>query len=100
MEHNPDITSPTLICFRFSFRFETSDFHFYDLYSSSCRVIYLLPSIYMWTLTLLTAESFSAIFVIYFMQSAGLCPDSRWRQTKKALVLNVLMKERRKRSEA
>ena len=46
--------------------------HFYDLHTSSCKMIYFLSNIYKWTLTLLTVESSSAVFAIYFMGSAGL----------------------------
>ena len=53
-----------------------SNLHFYDLHTSSYKMIYFLSDIYKWTLTLLTVESSSVVFAIYFMQSAGLlCPD-------------------------
>ena len=64
-----------------------SNLHFYDLHSSRYKMIYFLSKIYKWTLTLLTAESSSAVVAIYFIWSAGLlCPDSRWRKTMKALI--------------
>ena len=54
----------------------TSNLHFYDLHTSSYKMIYFLSNIYMWTLILLMVESSSAVFAIYFTQSAGLlCPD-------------------------
>ena len=54
----------------------TSNLHFYDLHTSSYKMIYFLSKVYKWTLTLLTVESSSAVFAIDFMQSAGLlCTD-------------------------
>ena len=61
-----------------------SNLHFYDLHTSSYQIIYIyiiyfiyiLSNIYNLTLTLLTVESSSAVFAIYFLRSAGLlCPD-------------------------
>ena len=53
-----------------------SNLHFFDLHTSSYKMIYFLSNIYKWTLTLLTVESSWAVFAIYFMWSAGLlCPD-------------------------
>ena len=53
-----------------------SNLHFYDLHTSSYKMIYFLSNIYKWTLTLLTVENSSAVFTIYFMRSADLlCPD-------------------------
>ena len=53
-----------------------SNLHFYDLHTASYIMIYFLSNVYKWTLTLLTVESSSAVFAIYFVWSAGLlCPD-------------------------
>ena len=53
-----------------------SNLHFYDLHTSSYKMIYFLSNICRWTLRLLTVESSSAVFAIYFMRSADLfCPD-------------------------
>ena len=49
-----------------------SNLHFHDLHTSSHKIIYFLSDIYKWTLTLLTVESSSAVFAIYFMRLAGL----------------------------
>ena len=53
-----------------------SNLHFYDLHTSSYKMIYFLSNIYKWMLTLLAVESSWAVFAIYVMRSAGLlCPD-------------------------
>ena len=56
------------ICFRFSFRLGrlTRNLHFYDLHTSSYKMIYFLSNIYKWTLTLISVESSSAVFAITF----------------------------------
>ena len=50
----------------------TSNVHFYDLHTSSYKVIYFLSNIYKWTLTLLTVESFSAV-VAYILCGQPVC---------------------------
>ena len=41
-----------------------SNLHFYDLHTSSYKMLYFLSDIYKWTLTLLTVKSSSAAFAI------------------------------------
>ena len=51
------------------------DLYFYDLHTSSCKMIYFYFNIYKWTLTLPMVKSSSAVFAIYFRWSAG--PDRK-----------------------
>ena len=48
-----------------------SDLHFYDLHTSSYKMIYFYFNIYKWTLTLPMVESSSAVFAIYFSGQLG-----------------------------
>ena len=50
-----------------------SNLHFYDLHTSSYKMIYFLSSVYKWTLTLLTVESSSAVFAIYLCGQPVCC---------------------------